>query len=212
MSQPFDPSGAWLSPPIPRLTLANLGSLNAEQASVSTVNSGILPAMANFPQRDRINSYVEDQIADERVHMMYEAMCYAQRPELRGLTYARDTDIPALMYNSGVAVTNGTHLGLHSYARSSDATPMERFGIISSAGDPFPLLAKMGMETMNIGQGDMLDMEKRYANAAWTEPNMTRGEGDDQASSMKAMKVTAMKAETQSRPRATKMRKRRGRH
>lgn len=210
MSQGFDASAAWQSQSIPPLTSANLGSLNAEQASVRTVNSGIRRAMADFPQRNRTNSYVEDQIAEERVHMMYEAMCYDQRPEFRSLTYTRDTDIPALMYNAGIAVTNGTHLGLHIYARSSDATPMERFQTISSAGDPFPLHAKMGMETMRIDQGDMLDMDRRYAYAAWTQPNMTRGEGEDQASSMKAMKVTP---ETKSRARAaTKMRKRRGKH
>ena len=208
MSQGFDHSAAWQSQSFPQLTSANLGSLNAEQASVSTVNSGILRAMANFPQRNRTNSYVEDQIGDERVHMAYEAMRYDQRPELLCLTYTRETDISALMHNSGIAVTNGTHLGLHNYARPSDATPMERFGTISSASEPFPLFAKMGMETMSIDQGDMLNMDKRYAYAALTGLNMTRGEGEDQASSMKPMKVTA---ETKSRPRAT-MRKRRGKH
>ena len=76
MSQGFDHSAARQSQSFPQLTSANLGYLNAEQASVSTVNSGILRAMANFPQRNRTNSYVEGQIGEERVHMAYEAMRY----------------------------------------------------------------------------------------------------------------------------------------
>jgi len=74
------------------------------------------------------------------------------------------------------------------------------------------LHAKMGMEKLNIGQGDMLHLDKRYATMGWTEQNMTRGEGEDQASSVKAMKVTNIKAETKTRARAAKMRReRRGR-
>src|SRR5205809_7882447 len=149
---------------------------------------------------------------DERAHMSYAAMFGDQRPELRDLSFTRDADIPELMHHAGITVPNGMHLGLHRYARPSDATPMERFTMITSAGDPFPLHAKMGMENLNIGQGDMLHLDKRYANMEWTQQNMTRGEGGDQTSSVKAMKVTNVKAETKARARPAKMRReRRGR-
>jgi hypothetical protein len=140
--------------------------------------------------------------------MGYEAMWRGQRPELRNLSFARDADIPALMHDRGTAVTNGTHLGLHRYSRPSDATPMERFKVISSADEPFSLYAKMEMERLGIDQGDMLDLEKRYVNTAWTEQNMTRGDEGNQTSSMKPMKVTNGKAETKVRARTAKMRRR----
>lgn len=169
--------------------------------------------MADFLQRNNISVYVENQVMDERVHKYYEAMYGVQRPEVRDLSFNCDADIPALMCNAGLTAPNGTHLGLHNYGRPSDATPKDRFGIISSANDPFPLHAKMAMEELNIGQGDKLNVERRYGNVGWGERNMPRGEEEDQTSSMKPMKVTMLKAETKARARATKMRReRRGRH
>jgi hypothetical protein len=169
--------------------------------------------MTNFSQRKSINSYVENQIAEERVHMFYAAMSYGQRLELYDPSFTRHGDVSAPMYNAALAVPNGTHLGLHQYGRSSDATPMERFRIISSADEPFPLHAKMGMEKLDIGQGDMLQAHKRCANIGWTERNMTRGEEENPTSSMQAMKVTTLKEDTKDRARATKMRRaRRGKH
>ena len=143
--------------------------------------------------------------------MFYEATFGYQRPELRDLTFSRDADIPALMHYGNITVPNGTNLGLHKYTRSSDATPMERFTTITSAGDPFPLYAKMGMDKLNVSQGDMLQMDKRV-NMGWTQQNMTRGEGQDQPSSVEAMKMTNVKAETKAQARPAKVRReRRGR-
>jgi hypothetical protein len=146
--------------------------------------------VADFTQRQRNDNYVQDQIVDERVHMSYEAMNLHQRPEF----YAPNID--ALMHGVGPVVPNGTHLGLHKYPRPSDATPVERFSVITSANDPFPLHAKIGMKKLNIGQGDMLDMDKRYANMRWAEQNMTRDGGEDETSSTK---VNTVKAATKPR-------------
>lgn len=112
-------------------------------------------------------------VEEERNHLYYEETRHLLQPELRDLNFSRAADIDAFMQRDSPKVPNDIHLGLHKYPQASNASPFERFAVVSPTNEQFGYQARMHMNEVGIRVGDMLEIEKRIQYQRLTEERKT---------------------------------------
>lgn len=126
-------------------------------------------------------------MAEEAIHLYYEEMFFQQRPALRDANLNVAKDATAMMRATNLPVLNGTHLSVHKHPQASDASPLERFAVVSPSNEPFAWLAKAHMSENGIEYGDMLGIDKRTQHMEWIEG--TKGGVDGVPRSLQAMNL-----------------------